>query len=101
MGTASYVLCGLDGAMRETFGTTCHGSGRVMSRSQALRDIPASKTLKSLKSKGIEIRVRSKKLISEEAEWAYKNVDDVVGVVEKAGISQIVSRNVPMGVIKG
>ena len=101
MGTASYVLCGLDGAMRETFGTTCHGSGRVMSRSQALRDIPASKTLESLKSTGIEIRVRSKKLISEEAEWAYKNVDDVVGVVEKAGISQIVSRNVPMGVIKG
>jgi tRNA-splicing ligase RtcB len=101
MGTASYVLCGLEGAMRETFGTTCHGSGRTMSRTQALRDIPASKTLDSLKSKGIEIRVRSKKLISEEAEWAYKNVDDVVGVVEKAGISRTVSRNVPLGVIKG
>jgi tRNA-splicing ligase RtcB len=101
MGTASYVLCGLEGAMRETFGTTCHGSGRVMSRTQALREITVSKTLESLKSKGIEIRVRSQKLISEESEWVYKNIDDVVAVVEGAGISNIVSRNVPMGVIKG
>jgi len=101
MGTASYVLCGQEGSMKETFGTTCHGSGRTMSRHQAIRDIPASKTFESLKSKGIEIRVRSMKLISEEAEWAYKNVDDVVGVVERAGISKIVTRNVPMGVVKG
>ena len=101
MGTASYVLCGQEGAMQETFGTTCHGSGRTMSRHEAIRTIPASRTFESLKSKGIEIRVRSRKLISEEAEWAYKNVDDVVGVVEKAGISKIVSRNVPMGVVKG
>jgi tRNA-splicing ligase RtcB (3'-phosphate/5'-hydroxy nucleic acid ligase) len=101
MGTASYVLCGLEGAMRETFGTTCHGSGRVMSRSQALREIPVSRTLESLKSKGIELRVRSQKTISEESEWVYKNVDDVVGVVERAGISNIVTRNVPLGVIKG
>ena len=85
MGTASYILCGLEGAMKETFGTTCHGAGRVMSRHQALREIPASKTFESLKSKGIEIRVRTSKLISEEAEWTYKNVDEVVGVVEKAG----------------
>jgi tRNA-splicing ligase RtcB len=101
MGTASYVLCGLEGSMRETFGTTCHGSGRVMSRHEALRNIPASRTFESLKSKGIEIRARTRKLISEEAEWAYKNVDEVVGVVEKAGISKIVSRNIPIGVIKG
>ena len=101
MSTASYVLCGLEGAMNETFGTTCHGSGRVMSRHEALRQIPESRTFETLKSKGIEIRARSRKLISEEAEWAYKNVDDVVGVVEKAGISKIVSRNIPIGVIKG
>lgn len=101
MGTSSYILCGEEGSMKETFGTTCHGSGRLMSRHQALREIPASKTFESLKSKGIEIRVRTKKLISEEAEWVYKNVDDVVGVVEKAGISKIVSKNVPMGVVKG
>jgi len=101
MGTASYVLAGLDGAMEETFGSTCHGSGRVMSRHEAVREIPASKTFSSLESKGIEIRVRTKKLISEEAEWAYKNVDSVVGVVERAGLSKIVSRNVPIGVAKG
>ena len=101
MSTASYVLCGLEGAMNETFGTTCHGSGRVMSRHEALRVIPESRTFETLKSKGIEYSARSRKLISEEAEWAYKNVDDVVGVVEKAGISKIVSRNVPIGVIKG
>jgi tRNA-splicing ligase RtcB len=101
MGTSSYILCGDEGSMKETFGTTCHGSGRLMSRHQALREIPASKTFSSLKSKGIEIRVRTRKLISEEAEWVYKNVDDVVGVVEKAGISKIVSKNVPMGVVKG
>ena len=101
MGTSSYILCGEEGSMKETFGTTCHGSGRLMSRHQALREIPAGKTFESLKSKGIEIRVRTRKLISEEAEWVYKNVDDVVGVVEKAGISKIVSKNVPMGVVKG
>ncbi len=101
MGTSSYVLCGEEGSMKETFGTTCHGSGRLMSRHQALREIPASKTFESLKSKGIEIRVRTEKLVSEEAEWVYKNVDDVVNVVEKAGISRIVSRNVPIGVVKG
>ncbi|MFP3278787.1 MAG: RtcB family protein [Candidatus Micrarchaeota archaeon] len=101
MGTASYVLAGLDGAMNETFGSTCHGSGRVMSRHQAVREIPASKTFSSLESKNIEVRVRTKKLISEEAEWAYKNVDSVVEVVERAGLSKIVARNVPIGVAKG
>ena len=101
MGTASYVLCGQEGSMKETFGTTCHGAGRVMSRHEAIRSIPESKTFSSLSNKGIEIRVRSRKLVSEEAEWAYKNVDDVVSVVEKAGISNIVARNVPMGVVKG
>ncbi len=101
MGTASYILCGEEGSMKETFGTTCHGSGRVMSRHQALRDFPPEKTFQSLRSKGIEIRVRTRKLISEEAEWVYKNVDDVVSVVERAGISKKVSRNVPLGVVKG
>ncbi|MDE1828588.1 MAG: RtcB family protein [Candidatus Micrarchaeota archaeon] len=101
MGTASYVLCGRQGAMDETFGSTCHGSGRLMSRHQAIRDIPAQKTFTDLEKKKIVIRVRTRKLISEEAEWAYKNVDEVVQVVEKAGISDIVSRNVPIGVAKG
>ncbi|MDE1856651.1 MAG: RtcB family protein [Candidatus Micrarchaeota archaeon] len=101
MGTASYVLAGQHHAMKESFGSSCHGSGRVMSRHQAIREIPASRTLGDLKKKDIEVRVRSKKLISEEAEWAYKNVDDVVASVEGAGISKIVARLVPVGVAKG
>ena len=101
MGTASYVLAGTKGAMYETFGSACHGSGRVMSRHQAMREIPASKTFEELTRKNVEIRVRTMKLISEEAEWAYKNVDEVVKVVEEAGLSKIVSRNVPIGVAKG
>ena len=101
MGSASYVLAGREEAMRETFGSSCHGSGRVMSRHQAIRDIPASRTLSDLNDKGIELRVRNKKLISEEAEWAYKNVDDVVASIEGAKISNIVARLVPLGVAKG
>lgn len=101
MGSASYILAGREEAMRETFGSSCHGSGRVMSRHQAIRDIPASRTLGDLSSKGIELRVRNKKLISEEAEWAYKNVDDVVQSIEGAKISNIVARLVPLGVAKG
>lgn len=101
MSTASYVLCGAEGSMNETFGSSCHGAGRVMSRHQALNDIPAEKTLSTLEEKGVQIAVRSRKLISEEAEWAYKDVDDVVSVVEKAGLAGIISRNVPLGVVKG
>lgn len=101
MGSASYVLAGRAEAMKETFGSSCHGSGRVMSRHQAIRDIPASRTLGDLSDKGIELRVRNKKLISEEAEWAYKNVDDVVQSIEGAKISNIVARLVPLGVAKG
>jgi tRNA-splicing ligase RtcB len=101
MGSASYVLAGRAEAMKETFGSSCHGSGRVMSRHQAIRDIPASRTLGDLSSKGIELRVRNKKLISEEAEWAYKNVDDVVKSIEGAKISNLVARLVPLGVAKG
>ena len=101
MGTASYVLAGRDEAMKETFGSSCHGSGRVMSRHQAQREIPVSRILDDLKSKGIELRVRNIRLVSEEAEWAYKNVDDVVNSIEGAKISDIVAKLVPMGVAKG
>jgi tRNA-splicing ligase RtcB len=101
MGTASYVLAGREEAMKETFGSSCHGSGRVMSRHQAQREIPVSRILDDLKSKGIELRVRNIRLVSEEAEWAYKNVDDVVNSIEGAKISDIVAKLVPMGVAKG
>ncbi len=101
MGTASYVLAGREGAMEETFGSACHGAGRVMSRHQALREIPAERTFESMRKKRIEIRIRTGKLVSEEAEWTYKDIDEVVDVVEKAGLAAIVSRNVPVAVIKG
>ncbi len=101
MTTGSYVLVGTEGAMKETFGSSCHGSGRVMSRHQAIREIPASKTFEELKKKNVEIRIKTRKLVSEEAEWAYKKVDEVVDVVERAGIARIVARCKPLAVIKG
>ncbi|MCL4365074.1 MAG: RtcB family protein [Candidatus Marsarchaeota archaeon] len=101
MGTASYVLCGDDEAMKETYGSACHGAGRVMSRHQALREIPAERTFNSMTRKHIEIRVRSRKLVSEEAEWTYKDVEEVIDVVKNVGIAKPVSRNVPIAVIKG
>lgn len=101
MGSSSYVLAGREEAMRETFGSSCHGSGRVMSRHQAIREIPTSRTLGDLKTKGIELRVRNRQLISEEAEWAYKDVNDVVQSIQGAKISNIVAKLVPLGVAKG
>lgn len=101
MGTASYVLVGKEGSMKETLGSACHGAGRVMSRHQALREIPAERTFESLKQKNVEIRIRTRKLVSEEAEWTYKDIDEVVRVVESAGIAAPVSRNIPIAVIKG
>ncbi len=101
MGTASYVLSGRKESMLETFGSSCHGAGRVMSRHQALREIPSSRTLDEMKRKGIEMRVRSNKLVSEEAEWVYKDVDAVVSTIQAAKISDIVARMVPLGVTKG
>ena len=101
MGTASYVLHGAEGAMRETFGSACHGAGRVMSRHQALREIPAERTFASLRKKNISIRIRTQKLVSEEAEWTYKDIDQVIGVVAANDIAHPVSRNVPIAVVKG
>ena len=101
MGTASYVLSGDEGAMEETFGSACHGAGRVMSRHQALREITAERTFESLSKKNITIRIRTRKLVSEEAEWTYKDIDEVVKVVKESRIAKPVSRNVPIAVIKG
>lgn len=101
MTTGSYVLVGTEKAMMETYGSSCHGAGRVMSRHQAIREIPASKTFDELSKKKVELRIKTRKLVSEEAEWAYKRVEEVVDVVEKAGIARIVARCAPMAVIKG
>ncbi len=101
MGTASYILVAQQGAIEETFGSTCHGAGRVLSRSQAIKRLNKQKILNFLSSQGISVRARGKKTLLEEAPDAYKDIDRVVTIVEKAGISSRVARLVPMGVIKG
>jgi tRNA-splicing ligase RtcB len=101
MGTSSYVLVGTGLAMEETFGSTCHGAGRVRSRSQSKRMTDSAKLLRELEGKGIVVMARGRKTIAEEAPDAYKDVDSVVNVVHKAGISKKVARLRPLCVIKG
>jgi tRNA-splicing ligase RtcB len=101
MGTASYVLVGTDKAMRESFGSTCHGAGRVMSRKAATRKWRGGEVIGKLKDQGIYVRAASQKVAAEEAPDAYKNVDEVVGIADGAGISKLVARMKPLGVVKG
>jgi tRNA-splicing ligase RtcB (3'-phosphate/5'-hydroxy nucleic acid ligase) len=101
MGTASYVLVGAEGALRESFGTTCHGAGRVMSRTAARKSPHAQNARQRLEERGIFVRAESRDGISEEIPEAYKDVDAVVEIVERAGLSKRVARLKPMGVIKG
>jgi tRNA-splicing ligase RtcB (3'-phosphate/5'-hydroxy nucleic acid ligase) len=101
MGTASYVLVGAEGAMAETFGTTCHGAGRVMSRTAAKKSEWAVNARGRLEEQGILVRADTKDGITEEIPEAYKDVDAVVDVVEGAGLSKKVARLKPIGVIKG
>jgi len=101
MGTPSYVLVGTQRAMEETFGSTCHGSGRVMSRAEAKRKLRDGIVKQNLEKKGIYVRSAEKGLLAEEAPEAYKISDDVVDVVHRAGISTLVAKLVPLGVTKG
>jgi tRNA-splicing ligase RtcB len=101
MGTASYVLVGTHQAMNETFGSTCHGAGRTMSRAGATRQFSPRDIMKRLESQGIEVQAASIGELAEEASESYKNVDDVVDSAEKAGISKKVVRLKPLSVIKG
>jgi tRNA-splicing ligase RtcB len=101
MGRVSYVMVGTEQAMQETFGSTCHGAGRMQSRAAVKKHIKGSDVLKELKSRGITVRAGSVSSLAEEASEAYKNVSDVVRVCHNAGISKIVARTRPMGVIKG
>ncbi|MDD5746784.1 MAG: RtcB family protein [Candidatus Omnitrophica bacterium] len=101
MGRHSYLLTGTGQAMRETFGSTCHGAGRLQSRSQALRTVKPQKIIAELRQQGIIVRAVGRQTIAEEAPQAYKNVNDVVEVVHQAGISKKVCRMKPLGVIKG
>jgi len=101
MGRNSYLLVGTQKAQDETFGSTCHGAGRVKSRTAALRSINANVLLKELESKGIIVKASGRDTLVEEAPQAYKDVNDVVDVVHQAGISKRVCRMRPLGVIKG
>ncbi|MBI4303154.1 MAG: RtcB family protein [Chloroflexi bacterium] len=101
MGRMSYVLVGTEGAMKETFGSTCHGAGRVKSRAAAKRMLRGSEVKKALEARGITIRAGSMSGLAEEASEAYKDVSAVVRVAHNAGISKIVARTRPMAVIKG
>ena len=101
MGTASFVCRGTDVAMRETFGSTCHGAGRVLSRSQALKRAKGRSIDRELADRGILVRARGRKTLGEEMPEAYKDVDRVVAVMDRAGISPRVARLRPLGVIKG
>jgi tRNA-splicing ligase RtcB len=100
MGTASYVLVGTK-AGKESFFSTCHGSGRTMSRHAAMRRVSGYEVVKNLESRGIIVKCWSMRGIAEEAPIAYKNIHDVVEVVHNAGLSKKVARLVPLAVIKG
>lgn len=101
MGRASYVLCGTEKAMEETFGSTCHGAGRVMSRSQAIKAAKGRSIYREMEARGVFVRGASKETLAEEAPEAYKDVSKVVNVVHNAGISRLVAKIVPLGSIKG
>ncbi len=99
MGTASYVLLGLGNS--ETFESTCHGAGRTMSRAKAKRTLWGREVQRKLEERGIIVRATNPVILAEEAPQAYKDVDEVVKVVDRAKISRVVARLIPIGVVKG
>src|SRR5947207_11616231 len=101
MGTASYFLLGQETAMRETFGTACHGAGRVLSRSAAKKGVTAKEIQKELESRGIIVQSLTREGLTEEKPEAYKDIEAVVDVVHGAGLASRVARLRPIGVIKG
>jgi tRNA-splicing ligase RtcB len=101
MGRYSYILVGTDRAMEETWGSVCHGAGRLMSRSQAARQFTVEELTADLEGQGIIVRSASRKGLLEEAPGAYKDVREVVNVVHNAGLAKKVARMRPLGVVKG
>jgi tRNA-splicing ligase RtcB len=101
MGTASFVLLGTPGSMEQTFGSTCHGAGRVMSRAKAKKTINGAHLRQELEARGILVRAGSMSGLAEEAPLAYKDVSRVVEVVHRAGIGRKLARLAPLAVIKG
>ena len=101
MGRASYVLVGTELAMGETFGTCCHGAGRVLSRRKALKKARGRNIVEELERSGTYVRAKGKRTVSEEMPEAYKDVEKVCDIVHNAGIANKVARLRPMGVVKG
>ena len=101
MGRCSYVAVGTETAMKQSFGSTCHGAGRVQSRAAAKRSIRGADVVKALAARGITVKAGSMGSIAEEASEAYKDITEVVDVAHKAGISRKIAKAVPLGVIKG
>jgi tRNA-splicing ligase RtcB len=101
MGTSSYVLVGTEQAMKETFGSCCHGAGRAKSRTQAKRETTPEQLLQELKTQGILVRGQTRSGLTEEKPDAYKDVSEVVGVVHSAGIARKVAKLRPIAVMKG
>jgi tRNA-splicing ligase RtcB len=101
MGTSSFVLAGRPGAMERSFGTVCHGAGRRLSRTAARKQITGAELRGRLEADGIVVRSGSGKGLAEEAPFAYKDVERVVRVVERAGLAATVAQLRPLGVVKG
>ena len=101
MGTCSYVLLGTDDGMKQTFGSTCHGAGRALSRNASRKRLDHKEVLQLLKDKNISIRVSNPKLVTEEAPQSYKDVSNVVDTCHEAGISRKVIKLRPIAVVKG
>ncbi|MDI6821061.1 MAG: RtcB family protein [Patescibacteria group bacterium] len=101
MGTASYVLVGTDESLKQSFGSTCHGAGRVMSRTKAKKIVRGAKLKEEMEEKGIYIKAGSMAGLAEEAPIAYKDIDEVVSVIHEVGLAKKVARLKPVGVIKG
>jgi tRNA-splicing ligase RtcB len=101
MGRYSFVAVGAEGAMRESFGSTCHGAGRVLGRKAAIRQLAGRDIAAELRRAGIVVRAQDRSLLAEEAPVAYKDVADVVAICDAAGLSRRVARMRPIGVVKG
>jgi tRNA-splicing ligase RtcB len=101
MGTSSWLLVGREQAMQVSFGSTAHGAGRMLSRTAAKRNFYGGDIKKAMEKRGIYVRAASPIVLAEEADPAYKNVDVVVDVSDKAGIATKVARLVPIAVVKG
>ena len=101
MGRASYVLAGTERGMTESFGSTCHGAGRLMSRHQAIRKAKGRAIWREMEDMGVIVRSAGRETLAEEMPEAYKDVSNVVDVVHNAGLSKKVARLRPLGVIKG